>query len=375
MPDGTLSQTPPIDRPLVSVVLATYNEVHGIGRCLESILNQQSTSPETGPIDIEVLAVDGMSDDGTVSVLHDYAARDPRLRIVTNESRRAPFAFNLGLRHARGEYVCIFGAHTVYRQDYVVTCLGELLAQDAAGCGGRVITVPANRSLEARLSAWVMSHPFGSSRKSFRTQREGSVDTVNYPLFRRDLVLATGGYDEKLTRNQDNDLNQKLRSMGYKLWCTWKTQCQYSPKGTVRGLLRYAFGNGLWNSLTFQINPEAMAARHFIPLAFVMCLLAFALLAATAVVFSPHYAGVMALPLILSLSLHLVIGALAALQVSIRERSLGALWLPPLFLAFHIAYGYGTLVGFAGQLWAGFLRKFPMRRGGGFTSGKDAALP
>ena len=374
MPDRMSSQPPPIERPLVSVVLATYNEVHVIERCLESILTQQLTSPESGPINIEVLAVDGMSDDGTVSILHLFAARDTRLRVVTNEKRRAPFAFNLGLRHARGDYVCIFGAHTVYRQDYVVTCLGELLAQGAAACGGRVVTVPANRSLGARLSAWVMSHPFGSSRKSFRTQREGPVDTVNYPLFRRDLVLATGGYDEKLPRNQDNDLNQKLRSMGHTLWCTWKTQCQYSPKGTVKGLLRYAFGNGLWNALTFWINRDAMAVRHFIPLGFVLCLLAFGLLAATAAMVPSHYALAMALPLALCLSLHLFIGGLAALQVSIRERSFGAWWLPPVFLAFHTAYGYGTLVGFAGQLWAAFLRKV-LPRHGGFTSGKNAALP
>ena len=374
MSDRKSSEPEPTKRPLVSVVLATFNEVHVIGRCLESILGQVLISPETGPIDLEVLAVDGMSDDGTVTVLQQYAATDRRLQVLMNEKRRAPFAFNLGLRHARGEYVCIFGAHTIYREDYIVACLGELLAQGAAGCGGRVVTVPANRSLGARLSAWVMSHPFGSSRKSFRTQREGPVDTVNYPLFRRDLVLAVGGYDERLLRNQDNDLNQKLRSMGYTVWCTWKTQCHYSPKSTVKGLLSYAFGNGFWNALTFWINRDAMAARHFIPLAFVLSLLASVLLAAAAAMVPSHHVLAMALPLTLCLGLHLVVGALAAMHVSIRERSLGAWLLPPVFVAFHVAYGCGTLVGFVGHLWAAFHRKL-IPKHSQVTSENNAAVP
>ena len=374
MQEKTSGETPVVEPALVSVVLATYNEARYIERCLESILSQQTTSPETGPINIEVLAVDGMSDDGTVEILNQHAAMDPRLRVLANERRRAPFAFNMGLRYARGEYVCIFGAHTVYRQDYIVSCLGDLIAHGAAGCGGRVLTVPAGPSLGARLSAWAMSHPFGSSRKSFRTQREGSVDTVNYPVLRRDLVLAAGGYDEKLTRNQDNDLNQKLRSAGQMLWCTWKTECLYSPKGTVTEMLRYAFFNGFWNSLTIRINPDAMAARHFIPFVFVLCLLASGLLAAAALFLPAPYARAMALPLGLLLGLHLILGTLAAVQVSIRERSMGALWLPAMFLGFHIAYGYGTLLGFAGQLRAACLPKVRPRRGG-FTSGNDAALP
>lgn len=46
------------------------------------------------------------------------------------------------------------------------------------------------------------------------------------------------------------------------------------------------------------------------------------------------------------LGLHLCVGFVASLQVANRERSLGALWLPLVFLGFHVAYGFGTLWGF-----------------------------
>lgn len=335
-------------RPLVSVILSTYNEALCIEKCLGSILAQNTTSDLTGDFDIEVLAIDGMSEDGTSEILHRCAERDPRLRVLRNQRRYTPFAFNLGLRHARGEYACIFGAHTVYRKDYIAVCLGELLTHDAAACGGRVVTVPSGNALNARLAAWAMSHPFGSSRKSFRTQKEGPVDTVNYPVFRRDLVLAAGGYDEELLRNQDNDLNQKLRARGHVLWCTWKTQCSYFPKATLGGLFQYAFKTGYWNALSHRKNPGAMSTRHFVPLAFVLGIAVFSLIVVTAALLLPaSYVLPATIPLAGLLGLYLILGIGASLQVALRERSLGALWLPLVFLGFHFAYGYGTLCGFA----------------------------
>jgi succinoglycan biosynthesis protein ExoA len=344
-------------RPLVSVVLATYNEEKSIEGCLASILRQKTSHPSIGDFQIEVLAVDGMSTDGTRALLERFARRDPRLRILDNQRRRAPFAFNLGLHHAHGDYVCIFGAHSEYRDDYIAVCLAELLAHDAAACGGRVKTAPASRLLNARLSAWTMSHSFGSSRKSFRTQQEGPVDTVNYAVFRRDLVLAAGGYDQDLLRNQDNDLNQKLRAAGFLLWCTWKTECLYFPTSTVRGLFRYAYGNGNWNAVSLARNPASMALRHFVPFFFVVSLACAAFLVVAGCVARVHNPWMAAILLAALLGLHLTMGTAAAIDVAVRERALGALWLPLVFLGFHFSYGFGTLRGLLSQPWTAWLAR------------------
>lgn len=343
--------------PLVSVVLATYNEEKSIERCLGSILSQRTSHPSIGDFQIEVLAVDGMSTDSTRDLLQRFARRNPRLRIIDNPRRRAPFAFNLGLHHAHGDYVCIFGAHSEYRDDYIAVCLVELLAHNAAACGGRIKTVPTSQRLNARLSAWAMSHPFGSSRKSFRTQQEGPVDTVNYAVFRRDLVLAAGGYDQELLRNQDNDLNQKLRAAGFVLWCTWKTECLYFPKSTVRGLFRYAYGNGNWNAVSLAKNPGSMALRHFVPFFFVVSLAFAVFLAGAGCVARAHNLWIAAIPFAALLGLHFTLGTAAAMDIAIRERSFGALCLPPVFLGFHFSYGFGTLRGLLSQPWTAWLQR------------------
>jgi glycosyltransferase involved in cell wall biosynthesis len=330
------------ERPLVSVVLATYNEAEHVQKCMESLLAQ-----ETSGFDLEILAVDGGSTDGTREYLEGIAAKHPAVRVLFNQKRRAPFAFNIGTREARGQYVCIFGSHTIYKKDYISVCLQELIAKCAGGCGGRVLTEPASDSLEARLVACGMAHPFGSSGKSFRTQPEGFADTVNYMIVRKDALIEAGGYSEALLRNQDNDLNQKLRANGHRLFCTWKTQCIYHPKGTIRELFRYGYLNGYWNFISFRENSASMGLHHFVPFFFVLGLLSSVLMSFAGLVSSNPSLRPLALAFPVLLVLHLSAGALAALQVLVQRRFIGALWLPLIFLGFHFAYGLGTFIALA----------------------------
>lgn len=325
-------------RPLVSVILAVRNEAPTIGLCLSSLLEQ-----ETLDFDLEILAIDGNSNDGTWELLLEAASHDSRIRVLRNEKQRTPFAFNLGLREARGEFVAILGAHTLYARNYLSVCLQELMAQGAVACGGRVITEPAGSALEARLVATALCHPFGSSRKSFRTQREGFVDTVNYPVMRKSALIEVGGYDEELLRNQDNDMNQRLREQGHRLHCTWKTRCIYHPKATVRELMAYAYGNGYWNVVSWKKNRAAMGARHFIPFLFVVALVCASAVALAGVFLQTPYAELAAAPLVLLLCFYGAAASAGAIQTATRQKWPGALWLAVVFFVFHLSYGFGTL--------------------------------
>lgn len=329
------SSSPP---PLVSVLLATYNEARYIEGTVASILRQ-----DTPDFDLELLVMDGRSNDGTAGIVAAIAERDPRVRLLVNEKRSAPFAFNLGLQAARGEYVCIFGAHTRYREDYISTCWRELISRQAVACGGRVLTAPANQSRQARLVAWALAHPFGSSRKSFRTQQEGYVDIVNYPVVLKQAVLDAGGYDESLIRNEDNDMFQKLRARGHKLYCTWQTSCSYHPAPDVPSLVRYAFRNGFWNALSLRKNPSSMSPRYFAPALFVVTLLLLVVIALLNLV-SPGPTPLLALlAAVLVLAIYAASALVASCVVAARDRSPAALLLPLVFFSFHCSYGAGTL--------------------------------
>lgn len=333
----TNTDTTSLCRPLISVILAVRNESTHIEKVLRSIVNQ-----ETDGFDLEILVVDGKSYDGTLEIVEQMRKQDARIRVLVNAKQRTPSAFNLGLRHSHGEFVCILGAHAAYDRDYLATCLRELRTHNAVGCGGLVQTEPADGTVQARLVAWILAHPFASSTRSFRTQKEGFVDGVNFPLFKKSVLQEIGAYDERLHRNQDNDLNQRLRARGYKLFVTGKTRCLYFPKSSISSLYQYAFRAGCWNLLTAQKGRSIMRLRHFVPFLYVIALIGALCLLAADVCFVHPLRILFVLPTALIVGAHLACGTSSALQVGMRTRHLSAMFLPFAILGFHLSYGLGT---------------------------------
>jgi glycosyltransferase involved in cell wall biosynthesis len=328
--------------PLVSAIMAVRNEERHIELVLSSLLQQKTTG-----WDIEVLVVDGDSTDATGDIVTRIASYDSRVKLITNKHRKTPYAFNLGIEKARGEYICILGAHTRYAQNYIATCLDELKLHGAAGCSGRVIVRPGGNSLQARLIAWTLSHPFGTSSGSMRTRAAGFADSIPYPLFLKSTVVSVGAYDTALHRNQDNDLNQRLRAQGHKLYITDKTCCEYFVSKDLLSLARYAYKAGYWNIISVKLNPASMSMRHFVPGAFVLALSLSMLVAGYSIMTNAQ--AWMSLPLILLIALYSLMCITASWHTAWKERSLEPLLMPLSLFLLHAVYGAGTLSALLGN--------------------------
>jgi hypothetical protein len=190
-------------------------------------------------------------------------------------------------------------------------------------------------------------------------------------VFVRQALLDVGGFDERLLRNQDNDMSCKLRSRGGRLYLTPRTQATYFPRDGLARRLVHAFNGGLWNAVSLRRNPRSMAVHHFVPLVFVLTLAGTVMVAAVV-----GAAGGSARPwwalLAVVAGLHVGLGILSSIQVAVRERSFGALCLPAVFLAFHTAYGAGTLWGLLTNLGRGAPRD-PAGRTPSTSSGSGSA--
>ncbi len=95
----------------VTVIVATLNEVDRIGPCLEGLLAQREPM-------LEVLVVDSRSNDGTRELVEAASARDPRIRLITDEPLPPGWvgkvwALETGLRQAKGAWVLGIDADTV----------------------------------------------------------------------------------------------------------------------------------------------------------------------------------------------------------------------------------------------------------------------
>jgi succinoglycan biosynthesis protein ExoA len=324
--------------PLVSAVLAVRNEEHHIEPVLTSLLKQ-----ETSDWELEIIVVDGDSSDRTREIVKRIASENSRVKLAINEQRMTPYAFNLGIQKACGIYICILGAHTTYAPNYIATCLDELKLHGAAGCSGRLVIRPGGEGLQAQLVAWALGHPFGTSARSTRTRGAGFADTIPYPLFLKSTLIEIGGYDTRLHRNQDNDLSQRLRARGHRLYITDKTSCEYFVSPDLVSLAKYAFRYGFWNIISFKANPACMSMRHFVPGAFVAALVLSILMFLISMGVSPQPQLWLQGPFFL---LGVIYGAAsigAACHVALSKRAAGALLIPIVFLLLHVSYGIGTL--------------------------------
>jgi glycosyltransferase involved in cell wall biosynthesis len=327
----------------ISIICPTLNEEKYIEGAIDSFLAQEHSTFE-----IEILIVDGMSKDRTRGIVQNFERKFSSVRLLNNANSKTPFAFNIGLSEAKGEFVAILGAHTHYASDYLETCYKELLKYQAAGCTGKIISRAPSTQMQAKMVEWIMDNPFGVSGSSFRTMKEGYTHSVNFAVFRKKNLIELGGYDTDMFRNQDNDMNQRLLDAGNKLYCTWKTQCYYFTPSTVQKLFLYGFNNGYWNAFSLLTKTRSMRPYHFIPFVFLMSLFVLMLAGvAEYILFASFYSTVL---LSSTIILYLFLSIIFTGYSIVKKSDSRKLLLPVFFFAFHASYGWGTFKGFVHKL-------------------------
>ena len=87
-------------KPRISIIIATHNDATRIGDCLDSVLSQNMD-------ELEVVAVDAGSSDGTKEILEQTSAEDDRVLFLADSMGSIGHAKNVALDHARAPYVMI----------------------------------------------------------------------------------------------------------------------------------------------------------------------------------------------------------------------------------------------------------------------------
>jgi succinoglycan biosynthesis protein ExoA len=273
--------------PTVSVIMPIRNEAHYITRSLEAVLAQDYPCES-----LEVLIVDGMSDDGTRDTIDGVlerhkaksptwpeAGRDydtgvrspacPNVRVLDNPAHFVSFALNIGLRQARGSVITLVGGHCEIASDYLRRCV-EALQETGADCVGGVMTT-VGETLSAQAIALAQSSRFGVGGVAFRTgrRRPGYVDTVVFGSYRREVFDRLGGFDEELVRNQDDEFNYRLAHAGGRIWLDGRITCRYHSRASFSRLWSQYFQYGYWKVRVMQKHPRQMRPRQFAPALFV----------------------------------------------------------------------------------------------------------
>ncbi len=321
--------------PAVSVIVPCRNERTTIDAFMRDLLAQRP--PEGG---IELLIVDGASDDGTREILDGWSQEYPNVRVIDNPRKIVSCGMNRAIEVARGATIVRMDVHTRYADDYVERCVETLETTGAANVGGPARTVAEGRMGRTIAAAYGSRFAVGGAQFHF-PDYEGEVDTVTYGCWRRDLFDEVGLFDENLVRNQDDEHNLRIRRAGHRIWQSPAIQSWYQPRASLRALARQYYQYGYWKVAVIRKHRIPASVRHLVPSAFVATLA----LLAVAATFS-------------QLGRLLLVGLLAIYATFVLAGSVGIaarkgwtlLPLLPLTIAtFHVSYGVGFLNGLLGH--------------------------
>jgi len=311
---------------LVTVLVPARNERRTIEACLGSILEQHYGN-------LQVIVVDGASTDETPELVARIAAGDSRVEMVTEARPSIPTALNTGLAAARGTWLVRVDAHSTVPPDYVGHAVGRLREGRWGGVGGRKDGV--GETAAGRAIAAAMASRFGVGNSLYHHgTAETHVDHVPFGAYPVALLRAVGGWDERLTANEDYELDYRLRRAGHRLLFDPALEIRWESRQSVRDLAKQYYRYGRGKADVAALHPASLSPRHLVPPAFVAY--AGAALAVAAV--RPARGLAMLAPYAAALA------AASALTARRLEQAEERAQVPLAFLAMHVPWGAGFLV-------------------------------
>jgi glycosyltransferase involved in cell wall biosynthesis len=201
MTNQTEISVPPTT-PSVSIVTVYYNRADHVADSIQSLLNQTLD-------DIEIIAVDDGSTDGTVAALQRFD--DPRLRIIEQKNSGFVVGINRAIRASRGRYVAIHGSGDISFPDRVAAQAAVLDTRPEVGVVGCYVQ---NQDPLDPSKFHYFKSPNGVNFQ--QAMLNETLFTHGEVMFRRELFDRVGGYREFFRFAQDRDLWLRMsRHCGY----------------------------------------------------------------------------------------------------------------------------------------------------------------
>ncbi len=251
---------PSSQRPLVTVAIPVRNEAPRLPGLLAALRAQ--TWPRQA---MQVIVVDGGSEDGTLDIARAAAQDFPHILFLENPRQVAAAALNRALAQAQGRYFLRLDARSRPGPEYIARCVAWLQTGTGAGVAGPQIAVGEGPWGEAIAQA--LNHPLGSGWSRYRHARTPvESETLYLGAYLTWWLQKVGGWDEGMVANEDYDLNLRLRRAGARLLVDPAIPMRYLVRDSPRGLARQYLRYGAWRVVTWRKHGwQGMRWRHGAP--------------------------------------------------------------------------------------------------------------
>lgn len=176
--------------PLISIIIATFNSEKTLRNTLESVCNQVFQ-------EWECLIVDGASKDKTLEIIHEYEAKDPRIRHISEPDKGIYDAFNKGWKLAKGEWIHYLGSDDKLTKNSFIGLIEKDDPSVDVISGSTYIEKTDGKIVVLPSIGWEGCHQAKICRKS--------------------VLEAIHGFDESYPIKADKELFFRMERAGYKV--------------------------------------------------------------------------------------------------------------------------------------------------------------
>lgn len=187
----------------ISIILPVYNAENTIERCLDSLLCQTY-------VDFEILAINDGSNDRSPLILKEYAAKDSRIKVISQQNKGVSATRNIGLRLANREWVTFCDADDEVMPGWLQTMAENMRDFDFVATGIRFInndgTVYDKMPKRIQTQCSSLSYP-----KHIGTLIDGLISAEVFgftwcKLFRRDIIINHNVFFDPLINFREDEL-------------------------------------------------------------------------------------------------------------------------------------------------------------------------
>ncbi len=203
--------------PKISVIVPAYNVRAYISEALDS-LTQQTWA------DFEVLIVNDGSTDDTAEIAHLYCQRDPRFHLLSKSNGGLASARNWGIQHARGEFIALLDADDRYHPQKLASHVQILEHHPDIA-----IVYSASKVIrdDGRPTWLTLSGRPVHQDPLLAMLCKNFIGHGSNAVFRREVFIQVGGFDETLRSCEDLDFWLKVAAQGYRFYLCPQTLCDY----------------------------------------------------------------------------------------------------------------------------------------------------
>jgi glycosyltransferase involved in cell wall biosynthesis len=324
--------------PFITVVMPVRNEARFIGDTLGQLLSQEY--PEDR---YEILVVDGISDDGTQTIVLEIAENNPQICLMDNPKRLSSTGRNLGFKSGRGDYFLVIDGHCFIPNNQLFRNVADCFEKSGADCLGRPqpLDPPGltdfQKSVAIARASW-LGH--GGDSLIYGGYEGFASPVSNGAAYARHVFEKVGYVDENFDAAEDVEFNYRVEQAGFKCYTSPKLTIRYYPRENLRGLFRQMTRYGKGRRRFTRKHPQALTINQLIPVMFasgffgLVCLLALFILTG---VYIPLVI------IVIPYAIYLMLAAGEALRELSKNGIQHALLIPSILFVIHFGLGVGFL--------------------------------